>query len=161
MCYNDGVVSCKVVSNFMLKIKKKNNKQIVIYKGKGGPKLEVSFKDDTVWLTQKQIAELFNIERSVITKHIGNIFRTKELKEGLVSAKFAHTATDSKIYKTKYYNLDMIISIGYRANSIRVTQFRIWATKTLKTYLVEGVAVNENRLKQIKQNQSINLINDR
>src|SRR3989304_9963245 len=94
--------------------------------------LEVKLEQDTVWLTQKQIAELFKTERSVITKHLNNIFKNKELDESSVCAIFAHTASDGKIYKTKFYNLDVIISTGYRVNSNRATKFRIWESTDLR-----------------------------
>jgi len=117
--------------------------QIVLYKNR----LEVRLDEDTVWLTQKQMAELFATERSVITKHIRNIFKTKELRKDSVCAKFAHTAEDGKVYQTQFYNLDMIISVGYRVNSKRGTQFRIWATNVLKKHLIDGYTINEKRLK--------------
>ncbi|MBU0597339.1 virulence RhuM family protein [Patescibacteria group bacterium] len=105
-------------------------------------------KKDTVWLTQKQIAALFGSERSVITKHIRNLVKSGELSEKSVCAKFAHTAEDGKVYNTRFYNLDMIISIGYRVNSKRATSFRIWATSVLKKYLVKGFVLNQKRLKE-------------
>jgi len=120
---------------------------IVIYQGKGGTaKLEVKLEKETVWLTQKQIADLFKTDRSVITKHLGNIFKSGELRENSVCAKIAHTAADGKTYETRFYNLDIIISVGYRVNSHRATQFRIWATRVLKSYLIKGYALNEKRL---------------
>jgi hypothetical protein len=127
--------------------------EIVIYKSPGGEtELNVKLKEDTVWLTQSQISKLFNSERSVITKHIRNIFNSGELVKKSVCAKFAHTAPDGKTYRTNFYNLDMIISVGYRVNSKRSTHFRIWANRILKAYLVQGYALNEKRLKeQIKK----------
>lgn len=112
----------------------KNKGEIIIYQTKQGPKLDVKMEKQTVWLTQAQIGLLFNTERSVITKHLRNIFESGELKGNSVCAIFAHTASDGKIYKTQFYNLDVIISVGYRVNSKRATQFRIWATKTLKDH---------------------------
>jgi prophage maintenance system killer protein len=127
----------------------KNKGEIIIYKAKGGEtKLEVNLREDTVWLSQKQISELFGIERTVITKHLRNVFKDGELDKNAVCAFFAHTAEDGKTYKTQFYNLDAVLSVGYRANSKRATQFRIWATKTLKDHLVKGYTINENRLKQ-------------
>jgi 6-pyruvoyl-tetrahydropterin synthase len=117
--------------------------QVILYKNK----LEVRLEEDTVWLTQKKMAELFDTERSVITKHLRNILITKELEEKTVCAKIAHTAADGKKYQTNYYNLDMIISVGYRVNSLRGTQFRIWATNVLRKHLVDGYTINEKRLK--------------
>lgn len=108
--------------------------------------VNISPEEDTVWLTQAQISELFNRERSVITKHIRNIFKENELEEKSVCAKFAHTASDGKIYQTDYYNLDVIISVGYRVKSPRGVLFRKWATNVLRQYLTDGYALNEKRL---------------
>ncbi|MFC1624651.1 virulence RhuM family protein, partial [Candidatus Omnitrophota bacterium] len=110
--------------------------------------LEVKLQENTVWLTQKWIANLFQTDRSVITKHLRNIFNSEELDKKSVCAKFAHTAEDGKVYKTTFYNLDMIISVGYRVNSRRATQFRIWATNVLKRHLIDGYTLNERRLKE-------------
>jgi len=130
------------------KMEKEESKkgEIIIYKTPTGPKLEVRLEKDTIWMTQAQIAELFGIQRPAITKHFNNIFKSGELSEKSVSSILEHTASDGKVYKTKFYNLDAIISIGYRVNSRRATQFRIWATKTLKDHLVKGYTVNEKRL---------------
>jgi prophage maintenance system killer protein len=120
---------------------------IVLYQAKDGQTtLEVQLRDETVWLTQAQMAFLFQTERSVITKHINNIFRSEELERKAVCAKFAHTAADKKTYQTNFYNLDVIIAVGYRVNTKRGTQFRIWATSVLKEYLVRGYAHNQRRL---------------
>jgi len=130
--------------------------EIVIYKSKEGPKLDVRLKEDTIWLTQAQIALLFGTQRPAITKHLKNIFTTGELDEKMVSSILEHTTSHGAIQgktqtkKVKYYNLDAVISIGYRVNSKRATQFRIWATKTLKEYLVKGYTINEKRLLQAK-----------
>ena len=113
--------------------------------------INVMLRDETVWLTQKGISELFGSERSVITKHLGNIFKDGELEENSVCAIFAHTASDGKKYKTNYYNLDAIISVGYRVNSYQATQFRIWATKTLKEFIIKGFVLDDERLKQGNQ----------
>ncbi len=122
---------------------------IVIYQAKDNQvTLEVKLEQETVWLTQKQIAALFNIDRSVITKHLRNIFKSNELKQYSVCAKIAHTAADGKVYETAFYNLDAIISLGYRVNSKRATQFRIWATSILKKHLVDGYTLNEHRLQE-------------
>lgn len=126
--------------------------KIVIYKtAKNEVELSVRLENESVWLAQAQIALLFGAERSVITKHLRNIFLEKELKEKTVCAKFAQTAADGKIYKTQFYNLDAIISVGYRVNSKLATQFRVWATKTLKNYLVKGYVVNEKRLLEARE----------
>ncbi|MFA6458329.1 MAG: virulence protein RhuM/Fic/DOC family protein [Patescibacteria group bacterium] len=124
--------------------------QIVIYKTPGGEvSLSVKLENETVWLTQASIAELFKIERSVITKHLLNIFKEDELSQDSVCAFFAHTAADGKTYQTKFYSLDAIISVGYRVNSKRATQFRQWATKTLRDHIIKGFTVNSSRLAQV------------
>jgi len=123
--------------------------KIVIYKTKGGQSaLEVKLQQETVWLTQKQMSALFDTERSVITKHINNIFKSGELNKNSVCAKFAHTAEDGKTYNTAFHNLDMIVSVGYRVNSKRGTQFRIWATRVLKDHLIKGYSINQKRLQE-------------
>lgn len=121
--------------------------QIVIYQTKDKKvNLEVKLEQETVWLTQRQIAELFLTERSVITKHLRNIFKTKELEEKAVCAKIAHTALDGKSYQIKFYSLDVIICVGYRVNSSRATQFRIWATRVLRDHILCGYTLNQKRL---------------
>lgn len=126
---------------------KDNGKQILIYKtGKGQYSVEVVMEGDTVWLTQSQIALLFGTQRPAITKHLNNIFKTKELDKKAVSSILEHTADDNKVYKTQFYNLDAIISVGYRVNSNRATQFRVWATRTLKEHLIKGYTINQKRL---------------
>ncbi len=123
--------------------------EIEIYKSADNAiELQVSFDNDTVWLSQKQIAVVFGIQRPAITKHLKNIFISGELNESSVSSILEHTAKDNKKYQTQFYNLDVILSIGYRVNSMRATQFRIWATQRLKDYLVQGYAINEKRLKE-------------
>ena len=97
--------------------------------------IQVLYKDETVWATQKAMATLFDVDRSVITKHLKNIFDSGELIADRVCAKFAHTAEDGKTYNTMFYNLDAIIAVGYRVNSKKATRFRQWATKTLKEYI--------------------------
>ena len=122
------------------------NTDIEIYQPKKGqPSVEVKITDETVWLTQKQISILFQVKRPAITKHIGNIFKSGELIKNSVSSILEHTANDGKHYKTKFYNLDIIISVGYRVNSKTATQFRIWATNTLRDHLVKGYTLNEKR----------------
>lgn len=108
--------------------------------------LQVTLKDETVWLTQKQIADLFGVQRPAISKHFHNIFKTRELESDSVCSILEHTASDGKVYKTAFYNLDVIISVGYRVNSARATQFRIWATQVLRNHLIEGYTLNEKRL---------------
>lgn len=123
--------------------------EIVIYSSPTGEvKIGVRFEKETVWLTQKLLAKLFAVDRSVITKHLNNIFTSGELNFKEVSAKFAHTAADGKIYKTLYYNLDAIIAVGYRVNSLQATHFRIWATKVLREFIIKGFVLDDERLKQ-------------
>jgi hypothetical protein len=114
----------------------------------GDVKLEVFLLDETLWLTQKMMAELFGVDVRTINEHLKNIFDSSELIEDAVIRKFRITASDSKSYDTKHYNLDAIIAVGYRVNSTRATQFRIWATKILREYIVKGFAVDDERLKQ-------------
>ena len=123
--------------------------EIAIYQTKDKKvRLEVKLEQETVWVTQKQIAQLFGTQRPAITKHLHNIFKSKELREDSVCSILEHTARDGKIYSTKYYNLDAIISVGYRVNSVRATQFRIWATNVLKKHVIDGYTLNEEQLKQ-------------
>jgi len=114
----------------------------------GKVNLNVLLLNETIWLTQKSIAELFGVQRPAITKHLKNIFESGELVENSVSSILEHTADDGKNYKTNFYNLDAIISVGYRVNSIQATQFRIWATQTLKEYIIKGFVMDDERLKQ-------------
>jgi hypothetical protein len=126
------------------------SQDIVIYSLKDGQiSFNVNVFEETVWLTQKQMAELFDKDRKTITRHIANIFKEGELNKKSVCSYFEHTANDGKKYKTQYYNLDVIISVGYRVKSKRGVQFRIWATKILKQYLVSGYSLNEKRIKAI------------
>ena len=119
-----------------------------LYKDSNGEvKVEIYIFNETVWLTQDKIAQLFGVDRSVVTKHLKNIFQTAELQEDSVSAKLALTAANRKKYQTKLYNLDAILSVGYRVNSIQATHFRIWANSVLKEYLIKGFAMNDERLK--------------
>ena len=109
----------------------------------GKVKVEIFLRDENIWLTQAKIAQLFGIERSVVTKHLKNIFQTNELQEDSVCAKIAHTADDGKTYLTQFYNLDAIISVGYRVNSAQATHFRIWATERLKEYIIKGFTMDD------------------
>jgi hypothetical protein len=113
----------------------------------GKVKVEIFLRDETVWLTQEKIAQLFGVQRPAITKHLKNIFESGELQEDSVSSILEHTADDGKIYQTKFYNLDAIISVGYRVNSRQATHFRIWATQVLKEYIIKGFAMDDERLK--------------
>jgi len=122
--------------------------EILLYTAPNGKvKVEIYLQNETIWLTQQKIADLFGVERSVVTKHLRNIFQSGELSENSVSAKFAHTASDRKNYLTQFYNLDAIISVGYRVNSTQATHFRIWATALLKEYIIKGFAMDDERLK--------------
>ena len=112
----------------------------------GEDSIEVRYQDETIWLTQKLMAELFSVDRSVITKHLQNIFNDNELDQNSVCASFAHTAADGKSYNTQFYNLDAIISVGYRVNSKRATQFRQWATQVLREFAIKGYVLDKQRL---------------
>ncbi|NQV32764.1 MAG: virulence protein RhuM/Fic/DOC family protein [Phycisphaeraceae bacterium] len=121
--------------------------EILLYQGQDGKtQVEVSLKDETIWLDAHQMAELFKRDRTVIVRHIHNIYKTRELDQATTCAKNAQVAKDGKIRQMNSYNLDMIISVGYRVNSIRGTQFRIWATNVLRQHLVEGYTLNQKRL---------------
>ncbi len=124
--------------------------EIIIYECKDGAHFDVTLQDETIWLTQKQIAFLFNVKRPAVTKHLNNIFKGGELKEKSVSSKMEHTAKDGKTYKTTFYNLDAIISVGYRVNSANATHFRIWATGVLREHILKGYTINEKRLKEMQ-----------
>ncbi len=125
-----------------------NNSQIIIYHTKEGEtKIDVRFDGDTVWLTQKMMAELFGKDRKTITEHIGNIFKEGELTENLVCRRFQHTALDKKKYNVIFYNLDVVLAVGYRVKSPQGMKFRQWATERLKEYLINGFSLNEEKLK--------------
>ena len=113
-------------------------------------KVQVIIRDETLWCTQKAMAQLFGVDRTVVSKHLKNIFESSELQQDSVCAKFAHTAEDGKIYNTQFYNLDAVISVGYRVNSLQATRFRQWATKILNEYIKKGFALDDERLKQGK-----------
>ena len=126
-----------------------NNTELIIYQTEDGTtKIDVHMENETVWLSLDQMAELFQRDKSTISKHIKNIFNEGELERGAVVANFATTATDGKTYHVDYYNLDVIISVGYRVKSLRGTQFRIWANSVLREYLIKGFAMNDDLLKQ-------------
>ena len=125
------------------------NNSILIYQTNDGSlKTEVTLQNESVWLTQNQLSDLFGTKRPAITKHLGQIFKSQELCEDSVCSILERTADDGKRYKTKLYNLDAIIAVGYRVNSKQATQFRVWATRVLKDYLVKGYALDEQRLKR-------------
>lgn len=128
----------------------KNNelKEFVFYASPEGTiKVDVLILEETVWLTQKRMSDLFAVDVNTISEHIQNIFKSEELQEDSVTRKFRDTATDSKVYDTQFYNLDMIIAVGYRVNSIQATHFRKWATTILRDYIIKGFAMDDELLK--------------
>jgi hypothetical protein len=130
----------------------KNSSRFLLYTAPDGAvKVDVFFKDETAWLTQKALAELFAVKVPAIGKHLRNIFASRELEEPSVVSILETTAADGKAYKTRYYNLDAIIAVGYRVNSYQATQFRIWATRTLREFIIKGFVLDDERLKQGKQ----------
>jgi len=126
----------------------------------GQVELEIQLEQETVWLSQAQMAELFGTKRPAITKHLSNIYKTGELSVDATCSILEHVAEHGQVYKTKHYNLDAIISMGYRVNSLRATQFRQWATSTLKHHLIDGYTLNQRRLqeKNIEFEQVIGLL---
>ena len=127
-----------------------NQGEIIIYQSEDGlTHIDVKIENETVWLTLDQMADLFDRDKSTISRHIKNIFKEGELRRESVVANFATTAADGKTYQMDYYNLDVIISVGYRVKSIRGTQFRRWATERLKEYMIKGFTMDDDRLKQL------------
>jgi hypothetical protein len=135
----------------MSKEQTENNEIILYTSSHGKKKVEVSFQDENFWLSQKQLAELFSVEVNTVNYHLKEIFNSGELKEDAVIRKIRITAADGKKYLTAFYNLDAIIAVGYRVNSYQATQFRIWATQTLKEFIIKGFVLDDERLKQGKQ----------
>jgi hypothetical protein len=126
--------------------------EIIFYQTDDGiVKIEVFYQDETFWMTQNKMSALFGVQRPAITKHLKNIFDSGELVEKSVSSIMEHTADDGKNYKTTFYNLDVIIAVGYRVNSHQATKFRIWATNTLKEFIIKGFVLDDERLKQGKR----------
>ena len=126
------------------------NSNILMYTTEDGlSRIEATFENDTVWLSIDQTADLFQRDRSVIGKQVRNIFKEGELDKNAMWAKFAYTASDGKNYEVDFYNLDVIISVGYRVKSLRGTQFRIWALNILKEYMKKGFALDDSRLKRL------------
>jgi hypothetical protein len=124
----------------------KENK-VVIYQAKDGAiEFRGDFSHETIWATQADIADVFGADRSVVTKHIRNVLKDRELDTNSVCAIFAHTAADGKTYQVQYYNLDVILAVGYRTNSKRAIEFRKWATKTLRGYIINGFTINKKRI---------------
>lgn len=132
-----------------------NDTKIDIFKSKDGIEIKVKLEQNTVWLETRLIAKLFGVKRPAIVKHIGNIYKSEELQENSTCSKMEQVASDGKLRKMNLYNLDVIISVGYRVNSSRATQFRIWANSILKDYLVKGYSINEKRLAQKEQEVQI------
>jgi len=132
----------------MMKDLTQRSKFILYTSPNGDVKLDVYVQDETLWLTQKMMAELFDVDVRTINEHLQNILQTRELEEQSVIRKIRITAADGKQYLTNFYNLDAIIAVGYRVNSQRATQFRIWATQVLREYIIKGFALNDERLKQ-------------
>ncbi len=129
-------------------ITKEETTEFLLYtSSKGGIRVEVFLHNENIWLTQKRMAELFGVQTPTINEHLKNIFSSGELDENSVIRNFLMTAADGKKYDTHFYNLDAIISVGYRVNSTKATQFRIWATKILKEYIIKGFAMDDERLK--------------
>jgi len=135
---------------------------IVVYNN-GELELNVSVEQDTIWLTQKQIAELFEVTKQNISLHINKIFKDNELIQNSVVKDYLITAKDGKKYKTKHYNLDMIISIGYKVNSVTATKFRQWATTVLKNYITNGYAINSDKIANerfVSLERQVNLLSE-
>ena len=126
------------------------SENIILFKTDDGQiKLDVKFEDETVWLTQAQMVELYQSSKANVSEHIKHIFADGELSENSVVRKFRTTAADGKNYETTFYNLDMIISLGYRIKSLTATKFRIWATQRLKEYIIKGFTLDDDRLKEL------------
>jgi len=139
----------------MTKSHSQDQSSVVLYKSDDDNiSFNVNVFEDSVWLTQKNIAELFKVQRPAVTKHIKNIYSSVELDEKSTSSILEHMGKNGQIYSIKYYNLDIIIAVGYRVNSRAATQFRQWATKVLKAHLINGYSVNETRIKQIESSLS-------
>ena len=131
----------------MKKLIRNSTTEFLIFTSQAGENsIEVRVEDETIWLTQKLIAELFGKGRSTITEHLNNIFAENELEQEAVCRDFRHTGPDGKTYNTKFYNLDAIISVGYRVNSKRATQFRQWATQVLREFSIKGFILDKKRL---------------
>jgi len=125
---------------------KEENNNLLIYKNNNGKIIvDAVYKDETLWLSQKAMAKVFDVQRPAITKHLTNIFNEEELSKEQVCSKMEHTAEDGKKYLTEFYNLDAIIAVGYRINSKKATEFRMWSTKILKEYMTKGFALNDER----------------
>ena len=148
MDHNTDIIVTKKESTMQMQ-----ENEIVLYQPNEAVHLEVRMANESVWLTQPQIALLFGVQRPAITKHLRNIFKSGELDEFSVSSILEHTASDGKTYQTQFYNLDAILSVGYRVNSINATMFRKWANNVLKDYLLKGYSVNQ-RFERLEQRVS-------
>lgn len=148
MDHNTDIIVAKEKSTMQMQ-----ENEIVLYQPNDAVHLEVRMANESVWLTQPQIALLFGVQRPAITKHLRNIFKSGELDEFSVSSILEHTASDGKTYQTQFYNLDAILSVGYRVNSINATMFRKWANNVLKDYLLKGYSVNQ-RFERLEQRVS-------
>ena len=148
MDHNTDIIVTKKESTMQMQ-----ENEIVLYQPNEAIHLEVRMANESVWLTQPQIALLFGVQRPAITKHLRNIFKSGELDEFSVSSILEHTASDGKTYQTQFYNLDAILSVGYRVNSINATMFRKWANNVLKDYLLKGYSVNQ-RFERLEQRVS-------
>jgi prophage maintenance system killer protein len=141
-----------------VKAKSEGRGEVVIYQEQGRTALEVRLEQESLWLSLNQIASLFERDKSVVSRHLRNVFREGELERGAAVAFFATTAADGKTYQVEYFGLDAIISVGYRVNSKRGTQFRIWATSVLRDHILKGYTVNERRLQELRQ--SLRLVSE-
>ena len=148
MNHNKDIIVTKEESKMQMQ-----ENEIVLYQPNDAVHLEVRMSNESVWLTQSQIALLFGVGQSAISKHLNNIFKSGELDESSVYSILEYTAADGKTYRTKFYNLDAILSVGYRVNSINATMFRKWANNVLKDYLLKGYSVNQ-RFERLEQRVS-------
>src|SRR3989344_2327969 len=135
----------------MPKVWEQKRGEIILYKAKQGPEVEVRLQGETIWLDAHQMATLFGVDRTGIVRHVTNIYVTKELDEISTCAKIAQVAKDGKVREMDFYNLDAVISVGYRVNSKQATQFRIWATRVLREHITKGFTINEKRLLEARQ----------
>jgi hypothetical protein len=138
----------RIPARAMTDLARKESEFLLYTAPNGAVKVGVLFRDETAWLTQRALAELFGVKVPAITKHLKNIFESGELAAPSVVSILETAATDGKIYKTRFYNLDAIIAVGYRVNSYQATQFRIWATQTLREFIIKGFILDDERLKQ-------------
>jgi len=141
------MANCKPHENNEKKLIRNSTAEFLIFTGQAGEQsIEARYEDETIWLTQKLMAELFAVDVRTVSEHLKNIFQSHELQEDSVIRKFRNTATDGKSYLTRFYNLDAIISVGYRVNSVRATQFRQWATQVLREFAIKGYVLDKKRM---------------